>query len=168
MGLCEGGGGKTEEAGTLSPGNEHSDMAWRRGAAAARCRPGGGLSNSGNKGGRAYQAGEGAGVGQGTSGAGTWRGRRAVWGRGAGKSVRGDALQTSQGFFFYGGSTAAVVVADIVSAAAEVVSMLAEGSICRVLLILIYPVFIKIILRPQGIVKASLWYKTQITRTTQN
>ena len=122
-------------------------------------------SYSGNKGGRAYQAGEGAGVGQGTSGAGARRGRRAVWGRGAGKSVHGDALQTSH---FSGGSTAAVVVADVVSAAAEVVSMLAEGSICRVLLILIYPVFIKIILRPQGIVKASLWYKTQITRTTQN
>ena len=137
-----------EEAGALGPGDEHPNMAWRRGAAAARCRPGGGLSNSGNKGGRAYQAGEGAGVGQGTSGAGARRGRRAVWGRGAGKSVRGDALQTSQGFSFSGGSTAAVVVADVVSAAAEVVSMLAEGSMCRVLLTLIYPIIIKIILRP--------------------
>ena len=75
-----------------------------------------------------YQTGEGAGVGQGMSGTGARRGRRAVWGRGAGKSKRGDALQTSQGFFlFSGSSTAAVVVADVVSAVAELVSMLAEG-----------------------------------------
>ena len=63
-------------------------------------------------------------------------------------SVGGDALQTSQGISFSGGSTAAVVVADVVSAAAEVVPMLAEGSICRVLLTLIYPIIIKTILRP--------------------
>ena len=66
-------------------------------------------------------------------------------GRGAGKSVRGDVLQTSH---FSWGSTAAVVVADVVSAAAEVLSMLDEGSICQVLLTLIYLVIIKIILRP--------------------
>ena len=53
-----------------------------------------------------------------------------------------------RGFSFSGGSTAAVVVADVVSAAAEVVSMLAEGSICRVPLTLIYLVIIHIILRP--------------------
>ena len=41
-----------------------------------------------------------------------------------------------RGFSFSGGSTAAVVVADVASAATEVVSMLAEGSICRVLLTL--------------------------------
>ena len=51
-------------------------------------------------------------------------------------------------FSFSGGSTAVVVVADVVPAVAEVVSMLAEGSICRVLSTLIYPVIIKIILRP--------------------
>ena len=50
-------------------------------------------------------------------------------------------------FSFSGGSAAAVVVADVVSAAAEVVSMLAKGSICWVLLTSIYPVIIKIILR---------------------
>ena len=104
-------------------------------------------SYSGNKGGRAYQAGEEAGVSQGTSGVGARRGRRTVWGRGAGKSVRGNALQTSQFFSSSGGSTAAMVVADVVSATEEVVSMLAEGSICRVLLTLIYPVIFKIILR---------------------
>ena len=43
---------------------------------------------------------------------------------------------------------AAVVVADVVSATAEVVSTLAEGSICQVLLTLIYPVIIKMIVRP--------------------
>ena len=71
-----------------------------------------------------------------------------MWGKGAGKSVRGDALQTPQEVFFSGGSTATVVVADVVSAAAEVVSMLAGGSICRVLLTLIYSIIIKIILGP--------------------
>ena len=70
------------------------------GGAVPTCRR---SSYSGNKGGWAYQAGEGAGVGQGTSGPGGRRGRRAVWGRGAGKSVHGDALQTSQGFFFFWG-----------------------------------------------------------------
>ena len=53
-----------------------------------------------------------------------------------------------RGFSFSGGSTAAVVVADVVSAAAEVVSMLAEGSMCRVLLALTYPIIIEIILGP--------------------
>ena len=42
----------------------------------------------------------------------------------------------------------AVVVAAVVSTAADVVSMLDEGSICQVLLTLIYPVIIKIIVRP--------------------
>ena len=69
-------------------------------------------------------------------------------GRGTGKSVRGDALQTSQGFSFSGGSKAAVVVANVVFAAAEVMSTLAKGSICQVLLALIYPVIVKIIVRP--------------------
>ena len=63
--------------------------------------------------------------------------------------MRGDALQTSQGFSFSGGSAAAVVVVNVVSAAAEVVSTLAEGSMCQVLFSLIYPVnIIKIIVRP--------------------
>ena len=52
------------------------------------------------------------------------------------------------GVSFSGGSTTSVVVADVVSAAADVVSTLAEGSICQVLLTLIYPVIIKIIVRP--------------------
>ena len=49
--------------------------------------------------------------------------------------MRGDALQTSQIFSFLG-ARQSVVVGDVVSVAAEVVSMLAEGSICQVLLTL--------------------------------
>ena len=64
-----------------------------------------------------------------------------------GRACTAMCCRSLRSFSFSKGSTAAEVVADVVSAAAEVVSMLAEGSICRVLLTLIYPVIIKLIVR---------------------
>ena len=93
-------------------------------------------------------------------GRGLTRTQGSVGKRGGEERARPCAADVSRVFLFSGSSSAAVDGTDVVPAAAEVVSMLAVGSICRVLLTLTYPVIIRVILRPQGIAKASLWYKT--------
>ena len=60
-----------------------------------------------------------------------------------GGEERARALQTSQEFSFPGAQWWPWFVADVVSEAAEVVSTLAEGSICQVLLTLMYPVIVR-------------------------
>ena len=52
------------------------------------------------------------------------------------------------GFSFSEGATVAVAVAEVVSAAVEVASTLAEGSVYQLLLTLIYPVIITNSVRP--------------------
>ena len=75
-------------------------------------------------------------------GGGPTRTQGSVGKRSGEERARRCAADVSGFFNFSGGSTAAVVVADVASAATEVVSMLAEGSICWVLFTLIYPAII--------------------------